>query len=105
MVLFLPFKLILFQYGTFAVIIILLLHVIPSIMTENAIAWGKGFVLVFVGLVFFSCLILSTAIISEDKPIYPLKSFLSIPSLTSVSGDGDKVLLQSNMKKELQLFH
>lgn len=49
MILFLPFKLILFQYGTFAVIIILLLHVIPSIMTKNAVSWGKGFALFFGG--------------------------------------------------------
>jgi len=79
MILFLPFKLILFQYGTFAVIIILLLRVIPSIMTENVIAWGKGLILVFLWVQVFFCLILSTAIISEDKPIYSLKSFLSIP--------------------------
>lgn len=55
MILFLPFKLILFQYGTLAVIIILLLHVIPSIMTENAIAWGEEVCSSFcVGLDFFS---------------------------------------------------
>lgn len=61
MILFLPFKLILFQYGTFAVIIILLLHVIPSIMTENAVSWGKGFALFFGGFEGFFCLIFSTA--------------------------------------------
>lgn len=92
MILFLLFKLILFQYGTFAVIIILLLHVIHSIMTENAVACRKGLVLVFVGSGFF-CLILSTAIISEDKPIDSLKLFLSIPYLTSVSSEGYKILL------------
>lgn len=102
-ILFLPFKLILFQYGTFAVIIILLLHAIPSIMNGKYYCLGKGFVVGFVEDFFFF-LILSTAIISEL--IYSLKSPLSTALLHSVASKGGKLLLQSSKsyKKVLQLF-